>query len=99
PRPDRPQLAVPRGQGSAPPPPLVARAGLREDWRNRQREDVRNERRDLLDRRPVRLDTERVTRDRFEVDRGSGQPDLMARQRENNERLARERAQQQDRRQ
>lgn len=95
PRPDRQQLAVPRGQGSAPPPPLVARAGLREDLRNAQR----NERRDLLDRRPVRLDTERVTRDRFEVDRGRVDTDPMARQRENNERLARERAQQQERRQ
>lgn len=97
PRPDRAQLAVPRGQGSAPPPPLVSRAGLRDQQRD--------ERRDLLERRPQRLETERVTRDRFEdrgrfdVDRGRVDADPMARQRENNERLARERAQQQERRQ
>ena len=95
PRPDRPQLAVPRGQGSAPPPPLVARAALR---------DRNDERRDLLDRRPVRLESGRVTQDRvaqdrFGADRGRGDADLMARQRESNERLARERAQQQERRQ
>lgn len=81
PRPDRAQLAVPRGQGSAPPPPLVTRAGFN------------NDRRDLLERREVRqrLETGRVTQDRFE------QRDPMAGQRESNERLARERAQQQER--
>ena len=90
PRPDRPQLALPRGQGSAPPPPLVARAALRE------RNDAR---RDALERRPVRLESERVVQERFEVDRGRGEAELMARQRENNERLARERVLQQERRQ
>ena len=81
PRPDRAQLAVPRGQGSAPPPPLVTRAGFN------------NDRRDLIERREVRqrLETGRVTQDRFE------QRDPMAGQRESNERLARERAQQQER--
>jgi len=81
PRPDRAQLAVPRGQGSAPPTPLVTRAGFN------------NDRRDLIERREVRqrLETGRVTQDRFE------QRDPMAGQRESNERLARERAQQQER--
>ena len=81
PRPDRASLAVPRGPGSAPPPPLVTRAGFNGD------------RRELLDRREVRqrLEAGRVTQDRFE------QRDPMAGQRESNERLARERAQHQER--
>ncbi|WP_462175297.1 hypothetical protein, partial [Acinetobacter baumannii] len=63
PRPDRANFALPRGPGSAPPPPLVARA----DW-NRGN----NERRDLLERREVRqrLETGHVTRDGFVQDRG-----------------------------
>lgn len=90
PRPDRANFALPRGPGSAPPPPLVARA----DW-NRGN----NERRDLLERREVRqrLETGQVTRDGFVQDRGRLETDPMARQRESNERLSRERLQQQER--
>jgi hypothetical protein len=89
PRPDRANFALPRGQGSAPPPPLVARA----DW-NRGNDA----RRDLLERREVRqrLETGQVTRDGFVQDRRL-EPDPMARQRESNERLSRERMQQQER--
>ncbi|AWL05429.1 DUF6600 domain-containing protein [Massilia oculi] len=89
PRPDRPNFALPRGQGSAPPPPLVARA----DW-NRGNDA----RRELLERREVRqrLETGQVTRDGFVQDRRL-EPDPMARQRESNERLSRERMQQQER--
>lgn len=89
PRPDRANFALPRGQGSAPPPPLMARA----DW-NRGNDA----RRDLLERREVRqrLETGQVTRDGFVQDRRL-EPDPMARQRESNERLSRERMQQQER--
>ena len=87
PRPDRANFALPRGQGSAPPPPLVARA----NWNN--------ERRELLERREVRqrLETDRVTRDSFVQDRGRIDVDPMARQRESNQRLANERLQHQQR--
>ena len=90
PRPDRANFALPRGQGSAPPPPLVARAG----W-NRGNDA----RRDLLERREVRqrLETGQVTRDGFVQDRGRLETDPMARQRESNERLSRERLQHQER--
>jgi len=87
PRPDRPNFALPRGQGSAPPPPVVARA----DWNN--------QRRDLLERREVRqrLETDRVSRDSLVQDRGRIDADPMARQRESNQRLANERLQHQQR--
>lgn len=80
------------------------RAVVREEQREERRDVVRHERRDgwrddRLDRRPARLDTGSVTRDRFQVARGQSEPDPMARQRESNARLARERAQQQERQQ
>jgi len=90
PRPNRAPLVVPRDPGGAPPPPMVARGNWNDERRDlRERQQSRDQVRQQIRQQAV-LDTASATRDRFE-------PDLMARERANNERLARERTLQQDR--
>lgn len=88
PRPNRPEQLAPGTPGSAPPPPLVARAGWNRD------------RRDLLERANVgrtgldRPGLERPALERMQFEqqaRERGEQERLTRERNNGERLARER--------
>jgi len=84
PRPNRPEQLAPGTPGSAPPPPLVARAGWNRD------------RRDLLERANV----ERPALERMQFEqqaRERGEQERLTRERNNGERLARERMEGQER--
>lgn len=89
PRPNRPEQLAPGTPGSAPPPPLVARAGWNRD------------RRDLLERANVgRTDIDRPALERMQFEqqaRERGEQERLTRERNNGERLARERMDGQER--
>ncbi|MEM8512543.1 hypothetical protein RCH14_001859 [Massilia sp. MP_M2] len=94
PRPNRPEQLAPGTPGSAPPPPLVARAGWNRD------------RRDLLERANVerngveRNGVERPGLERMQFEqqaRERGEQERLTRERNNGERLARERMDGQER--